>query len=474
MAHNNDHRFVARDDDEGDVALFELRIPDAAVADLQRRLDAARLPDPLVDHDDDTPYPPTFGGGRGFAQGIPRKDLGLLLDRWKAHARDWRSQEARLNDLPQYAVRLPPGTGGGGPAGGMVHFLHRRSPRRDAVPLLLVHGWPGSCYDFHKVLDPLADPPSSESHLPAAFHVVAPSIPGSGFSDPLPDAPRLTAAAVAKTFATLMRTLGYDRFVVQGGDWGAAVVRELAAMEGERCVAVHLNFAPVPAPPTLASALTRLRVLLSPAADNGKNNNNNEDNENDLTALRFLRSWSAHESGYYKIQATKPYTLGVALNDSPVGLLAWVAEKMWPALGFDEALVDDILTTVSVYWFTESIASSFRLYKDERNRINNVRIKQPTAVAIYPREIVRLPKAWLQYRFNLVRFNKMPRGGHFPALEVPAAFVDDLRGFAADLKRLRVVPGAGPTNRATDAKEEESRGAKANGAQAKKGRRAKL
>ncbi|KAI9338077.1 epocide hydrolase domain-containing protein [Zopfochytrium polystomum] len=407
---------------------FAVAVPDAALDDLRERLAAARVPDPLV-----APVAVDERGNRmrtkPHLQGIPHETLVALVDRWRAL--DWRAQEAKLNALPHFSATVRDGLD--------LHFLHRRSKRPDAVPILLLHGWPGSFYEFHKVVDDLADPPGDE-HAPA-FHVVVPSLPGFAFSAK-PTRRGFKASDMAAAFADLMTdVLGYPRFLVQGGDWGSAVARRIAVEHPGRCFAVHLNLA-YASPPPLRPATLRHRLLLAVAPRRALSGD-------ERAALRAARAADREESGYYHIQRTKPYTLGVALNDSPVGLLAWIADKMWPALRFRELsvgfwffyLMDDMLTIVSIYWFTESIASSFRLYKEDAGLgsnaaalpVFNAYIKQPVAVAVFPREISRPPELWLRENQNLVRYTKMKEGGHFPALEVPRLLVEDLRAFAAQL-----------------------------------------
>ncbi|KAI9328014.1 epocide hydrolase domain-containing protein [Zopfochytrium polystomum] len=384
---------------------FALKIEDAAIADLKARLRASRVPDSISDES-------------GFNQGIPRADLLMLLDRW-SNAYDWRYHEEVINRLPQFTVEIQ---------GFTIHFLHRRSPRLDAIPLIAAHGWPGSFYEFHKVLDPLAAP---NNPLDAAFHVVVPSVPGFAFSSK-PTKPGFKLNDIASIFAELMTVLGYPRFIAQGGDWGSGVVRALALNYPDRCMAYHLNmaFAPLPLHPTYLPMIPLLAINYDLALA-----------KDDAAALRHLIKFANEETGYYRIQATKPYTLGVGLNDSPVGLLAWLGEKFWSSFGMDEAFIDEILTIVSIYWFTETIASSFRLYKEEipLNHFHAQYTKQPAAVAIFPREISRPPKKWLEYNHNLVRYAKLKQGGHFAALEVPDLLVGDLRAFVADLRRLRII-----------------------------------
>ncbi|KAI9336202.1 epocide hydrolase domain-containing protein [Zopfochytrium polystomum] len=407
---------------------FKVHIPDGAVDDLKARLRSARVPDSVSDEVDTSgrggsssrPLSThTFGGGPGFEQGIPRKDLLMLLDRWTNHY-DWRHHEERINKMPQFTVDIQ---------GLTIHFVHRPSPRPDAIPLIAAHGWPGSFYEFHKVIDTLAEP--SDPSLPA-FHVVVPSVPGYAFSSKCTK-PKFNLKDISSIFAELMTILGYKTFIAQGGDWGSGIARTLALMYPERCKAYHLNMAFSPVPPLSLSYLPKIPLLAL-----------NYDlvlSKEDANSLRDLEKWAAEEMGYYRIQGTKPYTLGVGLNDSPAGLLAWLGEKMWASFNKKEAFIDDILTIVSIFWFTETIATSFRLYKEETplNLVHLTHVKQPAGIAIFPRELSRPAKEWLQYNHNLVRYTKMKDGGHFAALEVPDLLVDDLRSFVKDLKRLKAA-----------------------------------
>lgn len=367
----------------GDVEPFEIRVPDAVLTDLRSRLAHARIPEQVP--------------GTGWDDGVPSGYLAELVAYWR-DGYDWRTHEARLNRLAQFRTRID---------GVAIHFVHARSPHPEAFPLLLTHGWPGSFVEFCDVIGPLTHPDDPAD----AFHVVAPSLPGYGFSEP-PRERGWDVTRIARAFATLMDRLGYGRYGAQGGDWGAQVATALGVLDAGRCAAIHLNM-PLADPPSEPVELS--------AAD-----------EADLAAMaRFRRE----ESGYAAVQSTRPQTLGAALNDSPTGLAAWIVEKFraWsdcdghPENAFTR---DQLLTNVMVYWVTQTITPSMRLYREHaRSRPPGGPVAVPTGVARYPREPLRLPRAWVERRYRVTHWAEMPRGGHFAAMEQPDLFVADLRAF---------------------------------------------
>jgi pimeloyl-ACP methyl ester carboxylesterase len=357
------------------------------IADLRQRLaQARRLPaarDP---------------GGR---LGIAPVQLERLAARLQAL--DWEGFSARVN---QHAAFLAPH------ASGELHFVHARSELPGALPLLLLHGWPGSFLEFRELITPLT------TGSPA-FHVVCPSLPGYGFSTRSLEH-GCNAAAIADLMAQLMSELGYPRFLVQGGDWGSVIGSELARRHASRCLGLHLNLAAFHPPPEGDP----LRAAVEPeeAAWLAQN-------------VCFLKDGM----GYYAQQSTRPQTLAVALADSPLGLLAWLAEKYlaWSdADASGASLVSDaaIADQVALYWMSDSIGSSVRLYYDEAHApAQQSRIEVPTAVAVFPRELIKNPRAWVAARCNLVHWSVQPRGGHFAALEVPQLLLADLRHFVTQI-----------------------------------------
>jgi pimeloyl-ACP methyl ester carboxylesterase len=298
--------------------------------------------------------------------------------------------------------------------GQSIHFVHARSRHAHALPLLIVHGWPGSIAEFLDVIPRLTDPEAHGGRAADAFHVIAPSLPGYGFSEPT-RARGWDPWRIARAFAALMGRLGYARYGAQGGDWGAQVVTRIGALDPEHCAALHTNM-PLADPP-------RETVPLG---------------DRDKADLAAMQQFAREESGYAQEQGTKPQTLGVALNDSPAGLLAWIVEKFrtWSDCGGDPENVftrDQLITNVMLYWVTETITSSMRLYWELQHVGSGQKapdyVGVPTGVARYPGEVIRFPRAWVERRYNVTHWVDMPRGGHFAAMEQPELFVEDLRNF---------------------------------------------
>jgi pimeloyl-ACP methyl ester carboxylesterase len=331
------------------------------------------------------------------------------LCRYWERGYDWRRLESRLNALPQVTTEVD---------GVAVHALHVRSPRPDALPLVLTHGWPGSVVEFLDVVGPLADPVAHGGEERDAFHVVCPSLPGFGFSG-RPSVPGWGPPRIARAWAELMSRLGYERFGAQGGDWGSAVTTALALALPERVVGIHLNYAPVVRRDARPDDLT----------------------EEERQALAHLDEHLEWGSGYALQQATRPQTLGYGLLDSPVGQCAWIAEKYWAWTDHDgdplSALSrDQMLDNVSVYWHTGTAASSARVYWESGfARPSNRRAPRvpeplavPVGVSVFPREIMRPSRRWCERYYPDLRFYERPdRGGHFAAFEQPALFVDQVR-----------------------------------------------
>ena len=377
---------------------FTIDIPDDVLADLKERLARARMPDEPE--------------GVGWQLGMNQAYLTQLVEYWRDEF-DWRAQERRLNRLEQFKTTID---------GLDIHFVHRRSPEPDAFPLILTHGWPGTFAEFDKVIEPLTDPVAHGGRAEDAFHVVVPSIPGYGFSD----RPRRLGYGRDRTgaiFAELMARLGYGRYGAQGGDLGAGISRWLAANDSEHVAGLHLNLCtagpPDPDDPTAGVPPEEIALMEERAA-----------------------FWTDEERGYSHMHGTKPQTLGYSLNDSAVGLAAWIVEKYrsWcdcdgnPETRFSK---DELLTTLTIYWATETATSAARYYYEGRHGANAPdpsHIEVPTACAAFPGEFRFTPRRWLEARYNLVRFTMMPSGGHFAASEEPELFVDDLRGFFRELR----------------------------------------
>jgi len=372
------------------VEPFTVRVDDADLEDLRLRLVRTRFPEPIA--------------GTGWDAGMPIAYLRELTEYWLGPY-DWRREEARLNRFPHFTTVVD---------GQSIHFIHARSPHEGAMPLLLTHGWPGSIVEFLDVIPRLTDPPAFGGRAEDAFHVVVPSLPGYGFSEP-PHTPGWDVRRIAVAFIELMARLGYGRYGAQGGDWGAQVTTRIGALDPEHCSAIHLNM-PIGVRPTEPGPLT----------------------DEEQSDLADMGSFTRDEAAYANEQGTKPQTVGVGLDDSPAGLLAWIVEKFrgWSDCDGDPENCftrDQLLTNVMLYWLTRSATSSARLYwETNRSRVLGERIpfiEVPTGVARYPKEVLRWPRSWVEEQYNVTRWVSMPRGGHFPAMEQPELFADDLQEF---------------------------------------------
>ncbi len=373
-----------------EIRPYRIDVPAAVLDDLQERLARTRWPESETVDD--------------WSQGIPLAYTRELADYW-ANGYDWRTREAALNRFDQYVTEID---------GLDIHFIHQRSPHEGALPLLITHGWPGSVVEFHKVIEPLVNPPSGRAE--DAFHVICPSLPGYGFSGK-PTGTGWGVEKVAEVWETLVGRLGYDRYGAQGGDWGAAVTTQIGR-NGGHCVGIHLNM-PI-AKPT-----------------KGDGSEFTDDDQQALAAYVEHRKWG---TGYSKQQSTRPQTLGYGLVDSPVGQMAWVVEKFWAwsqCDGHPENVFtkDELLDNVMLYWVTGSGASSARLYWESFNRfVSDGRVDLPTGVAAFPKEILRTPRAWCDAAYNITHWTRMPRGGHFAAFEQPELYVEDVRAFFATVR----------------------------------------
>jgi epoxide hydrolase len=368
---------------------FTVSFPDADLDDLRQRLARTRWPDQLP--------------GQEWVYGAERSELQELCRYW-AESYDWRQAEAELNRFPQHLTELD---------GERVHLYHVPSSRSDALPLLLTHGWPGSVVEFLHLIGPLTEP--AEDDVPA-FSVVVPSLPGFGPSGPT----RTTGVSprrVATMWAELMAGLGHDRYVAQGGDWGAIITSHLGALDPEHCAAIHLNM--VVAPPTP-------ELLEDPTDD-------------EREKFSALLAFQADETGYQEIQGTKPQTLAYALADSPAGLCGWIYEKFrtWSDCDGDVFSVHDrdrFLTNVMLYWLTNTAGSAARIYYEFRHadgRQTATSVPVPMGAADFPGEIYRATPRWAETRFDVRHWTTFERGGHFAALERPEDLLGDIRRFFA-------------------------------------------
>ena len=389
-----------------------MAIPEAELDDLRSRLDRTRWPDELP--------------GVGWAYGVPRDYLMELAHYWR-HEYDWRAAEARLNAWPQFKTTID---------GTEVHFAHIRSPEPDATPLLISHGWPGSIVEFEHIVGPLTDPRAHGGDPADAFHLVLPSIPGFGFSGPTRET-GWELLRVARAFAELMRRLGYERYGVQGGDWGAGITREMGRLFADRVVGVHLNL--IPGSAASSEPTAGELAALSPA-----------EQERTHASWERNRAWIREKQGYADLQSTRPQTLAYALTDSPVGQLAWIAEKFkeWtdsedsPEDAVDR---DHLLTNVMIYWLTGTAGSSARIYYERAHApywgSAPEPSRTPTALACFPQENFIVLRHIAERTNNLVRWTEFDRGGHFAAMEAPDSLVGDIQAFFRQLRTDTAAAG---------------------------------
>jgi pimeloyl-ACP methyl ester carboxylesterase len=375
---------------------FQIAVPDDAIADLKTRLQRVRWPD----------QPDDVGWDHGT-------DLAYVQDlvRYWREEYDWRRAEHHLNSFSQFTATV---------RGLRIHFIYERAKQGGGLPLVITHGWPGTFAEMTRLI-PLLTRALNTRDLP--FDVIVPSLPGYGFSE-RPTRTGMHVAAIADLWAELMSGLGYERFLAQGGDLGAAVTMSLASRFPERVRGIHLNFVPNSYQPPVEPAGEAIT-------------------DEERAYLERRSAWADAEGAYAHIQGTRPQTLGYALNDSPVGLAAWFTEKyrLWSDCQGDIGSVyskDELLTNISLYWFAETITSSFRLYRETRQNplrfAPNDRVAVPLAVAQFPKEVWMPPRSWVERVFTGVRqWSRMPRGGHFAAFEQPQLLADDIRAFARTL-----------------------------------------
>ncbi|MEU2943809.1 epoxide hydrolase [Nocardiopsis alba] len=384
-----------------DVEVFEAHTSDSDLEDLRARLASARFPEAET-------VANAGPGPHRWEQGVPLADLVELVDHWRT-GYDWRAFEERLDRIGQFRTTID-GLG--------IHFLHRRSTRADAAPLVLTHGWPGSIAEFIDVVDGLTEP--KDPNAPA-FHVVIPSLPGFGYSDK-PTTTGWGTEKIAAAWVELMGRLGYDGFLAHGGDWGGNITTILGGRFPEHVLGIHTTFAQGP-PGTTMDGLTTVEREWAEGTHH------------------FWR----HRAAYAKQQATRPQTIGYSLVDSPVGLLAWFLDKYaeWSDTEdspFETISRDRILDDVTLYWLTRTGASAARIYYESHDSLDpELRVDVPSAITMYPRDTERYPRPWARERYRqIVRWREPERGGHFPSLEVPGYFVEDLReGLAAALAARR-------------------------------------
>ncbi|AOR80555.1 epoxide hydrolase family protein [Novosphingobium resinovorum] len=385
---------------------FAARFDPARIADLRRRLSETIWPQEL-----------NHGEADAWDYGVPQAYLRDLLAYW-AEGFDWDAAERFFNRFDQYTIDID---------GLTTHFVHVRSPHPEARPLLMMHGWPGSVFEFWEAIPRLTDPVAHGGDAADAFHVVCPSLPGYGYSEPARHR-GMGPRAIAARHDALMQALGYARYVVQGGDWGALVARFMPEVCPDSLIGVHYNLV-MPTPPA------------------GVDDSENLLTEAERAALEQARARDFSVSGYSHEQGTRPQTLAYALSDSPAGLAAWIAEKFFAwtddaAPFLDGPGRDWLLCNISLYWMTRSIGSSIRLYREYFDAVFAGQGPQvpcppvPTGITDYPAEIWRSPRSWATREYHLVHWNAAPRGGHFAALEVPDVFAQELQAFGRTLRDI--------------------------------------
>jgi pimeloyl-ACP methyl ester carboxylesterase len=394
---------------EGNVIRpFRVNVPEPALVDLRRRINATRWPDRETVSDE--------------SQGVPLAMIQELADYWGTDY-DWRKVEAKLNALPQFITEID---------GLDIHFIHVRSTHENALPLIVTHGWPGSVIEQLKIIDPLTNPAAHGGSASDAFHLVIPSMPGYGFSGK-PTTTGWGPARIARAWIVLMKRLGYTRFVAQGGDWGSPISNEMAKLAPPELLGIHVNL-PGVVPPEIVKALQ---------SGDGAPSGLSADEQH---AFEQLKLQFAKRRAYAQIMGTRPQTLS-GLADSPAGLAAWLLDHgdgyAQPAAAITSAVFgrtinghsagdltrDDVLDNITLYWLTNTAISSARLYWE--NKINlylpaNVSI--PAAVTVFPGESFQAPRSWAEQAYHkLIYFHQADKGGHFAAWEQPQLFAQEVR-----------------------------------------------
>jgi epoxide hydrolase len=380
------------------ITPYRIEVPDSALVDLRERLARTRFPDEI----------PGSGWGYGSNLAYVKDLVAYWRDRY-----DWRAAEARVNRFPQFRAEV----GGLG-----IHLIHRKGVGPRPMPLVVTHGWPGSITEFLDVIEPLADPGAHGGDPADAFDVVVPSMPGYGFSDH-PTQPGMEPQKIAALWAELMAGLGYDRFGAQGGDWGSMVTTFLGADHAARVIGIHLNMV-IAFPPDPANPVAGVEP-------------------DELAGLAHMGEFLEKETGYQRIQGTKPQTLSYGLNDSPAGLAAWIVEKFhtWSDCNGDvesRFSKDQLLTNIMFYWLTETANSSCRLYCETMRAgkfpPKDFHVDVPTGCALFAKELVLPPRVWVEKMYNVTHWKRFAKGGHFAAMEEPAALVADIREFFRPLR----------------------------------------
>ncbi|MEO7123422.1 MAG: epoxide hydrolase family protein [Lacisediminihabitans sp.] len=365
---------------------FVVAISDSEIEDLKRRLARTRWPNPETVSD--------------WSQGVRVENAQSLIKYWE-HEYDWRRFESELNRFPQFLTEID---------GLDIHFTHVKSKNPNAMPLILTHGWPGPIVEFLKLIGPLTDPVAFGGNAEDSFDVVIPSLPGFGFSEK-PTETGWNVSRIARAWVELMKRLGYEKWAAQGGDWGSVVTTALGAMQPEGLLGIHLN--------TQYAFPAQIPDSLSPEERN---------------AVDTLSLYSGDLGGANHLQGTKPETIGFALADSPAGQAAWIYDKFQSktdnhGLAEDALSTDDMLDAISLYWFTNSAASSARIYwENKAGSFAGPKLTLPVAVTVFPRDIPLLPRNWIEDTYtNLIHYGEADKGGHFAALEQPEILISEIR-----------------------------------------------
>ncbi|WP_243062187.1 epoxide hydrolase family protein [Humibacter sp. RRB41] len=368
------------------VRPFTVAIPDSEIADLKQRLARTRWPNQETVPD--------------WSQGVRLENTTSLIDYWQREY-DWRRFERELNRFPQFLTEID---------GLDIHFIHVRSKNPNAMPLILTHGWPGSIVEFLKLIEPLTDPVAFGGNVEDSFDVVIPSLPGFGFSGKPTDT-GWNVTRIATAWAELMKRLGYENWAAQGGDWGSVVTSALGVMRPAGLLGIHLN-SPYAFP-------SEVPDTLSPE---------------ERYAMDTLALYNGDMGGANHLQGTKPETIGIALADSPAGQAAWIYDKFQSktdnhGLAEDALSIDEILDAISIYWFTNSAASSARIYWENKGgSMAGPKLTLPVAVTVFPRDIPRLPRSWIEDTYtDLIHYGEADKGGHFAAFEQPDILINEIR-----------------------------------------------
>ena len=394
--------FAAADDNT--VRPFKINVPDDALVDLRRRIAATRWPDRETVSDQ--------------SQGAQLEKLQHLVRYWGTDY-EWRKLEARLNTLPQFVTTIDSVD---------IHFIHVRSRHPNAMPLIVTHGWPGSVIEQLKIIDPLTNPTAHGGSDADAFDVVIPSLPGYGFSG-RPSEPGWDPERIARAWAELMKRLGYNRYVAQGGDWGTPISSAMARQKAEGLLGIHINL-PATVPPEVAAALAsgpapvglseKERAVFEALMKSGKNGN----------------------LAYFTMMSARPQTVGYGATDSPAGLAAWIlvhpgfAQWAYGTNPERSPTKDDVLDNITLYWLTNTATSAARLYWENGARGSVIvaaaqktgEISLPVAITVFPDDVYRAPETWARRAYgNLIYFHEVDKGGHFAAWEQPELFSAELR-----------------------------------------------